>query len=62
VPASKNDYFGDDNGNMFEARINAVAQDGITMGCNPPANTKYCPGDWVTRGQMAAFFFRALKS
>ena len=28
------------------------------MGCNPPANTRYCPGDNVTRGQMAAFMKR----
>jgi hypothetical protein len=30
----------------------------ITRGCNPPANTEYCPDDFVTRGQMAAFFHR----
>ncbi|MCH8985271.1 MAG: S-layer homology domain-containing protein, partial [Acidobacteria bacterium] len=32
----------------------------ITKGCNPPANDQFCPGDQVTRGQMAAFLVRAL--
>jgi hypothetical protein len=33
---------------------------GVTKGCNPPANTKFCPKDPVTREQMAAFLKRAL--
>ena len=33
---------------------------GITRGCNPPTNDRFCPGDTVTRGQMAAFLVRAL--
>src|SRR5690606_21829666 len=36
------------------------AESGITRGCNPPANTRFCPDDYVTRGQMAAFLVRAL--
>lgn len=40
--------------------IKAVAAAGITKGCNPPANDKYCPDAPVTRGQMAAFLRRAL--
>jgi hypothetical protein len=31
---------------------------GVTLGCNPPANDRYCPGDFVTRGQMASFMER----
>jgi len=27
----------------------------VTKGCNPPANTQYCPDDNVTRAQMATF-------
>jgi hypothetical protein len=27
----------------------------VTKGCNPPANTEYCPDDNVTRAQMATF-------
>ena len=41
------------------ANINAIAEAGITLGCNP-AGTLYCPRDLVTRGQMAAFLQRAL--
>ena len=52
--------FIDDDGNVHEANIEAIADAGITRGCNPPANTKYCPGGAVTRGQMAAFMVRAL--
>jgi subtilisin family serine protease len=59
-PATSEDFFDDDNGNIFEADINAVAKAGVTRGCNPPANTMFCPGGFVTRGQMAAFLRRAL--
>jgi hypothetical protein len=52
--------FTDDNGSIFEGAIEAIADVGITRGCNPPANTKYCPGDVVTRGAMAAFLVRTL--
>ena len=41
------------------ANINAIAEAGITLGCNPEG-TLYCPRDFVTRGQMAAFLHRAL--
>ena len=53
-------YFTDDNGSTFENDIDAIAQAGITKGCNPPANTLYCPEDNVDRGAMAAFIRRAL--
>ena len=36
-----------------------LAQAGITRGCNPPTNDRFCPTDFVTRGQMAAFLRRA---
>ena len=51
--------FTDDNGNTHEGSIEAIALDGITRGCNPPANTLYCPDEGVTRAQMAAFLVRA---
>jgi hypothetical protein len=54
------DFFGDDNASIFEQSINRVAAAGITLGCNPPTNNRYCPTDLVTRGQMAAFLRRAL--
>jgi len=58
--ATTTDFFVDDNGSVFEADINAIAQAGITLGCNPPTNDRYCPGDNVTRGQMASFIVRAV--
>ena len=53
--------FADDDNSTFEADIERLAAAKITMGCNPPANSKYCPDRRVTRGQMAAFLARALK-
>src|ERR1043166_7683760 len=41
--------------NPHYANINAIAAAGITLGCNPPANNNYCPGDAVTRQQMGSF-------
>jgi len=52
--------FTDDNGSVFEPSIEKLATAGITKGCNPPANDRFCPNDYVTRGQMAAFLQRAL--
>ena len=54
------DAFTDDDSTVFETDIDALASAGITTGCNPPANTHFCPEDSVTRGQMAAFLARAL--
>jgi len=52
--------FFDDDGSVHAAGIEAIAVVDITRGCNPPYNTAFCPGDPVTRGQMAAFLVRAL--
>jgi len=58
---SLDDPFIDDDGSIFEPSIEKLAAAGITMGCNPAeGNTKFCPHDYVTRGQMAAFLVRAL--
>ncbi|MDJ0953126.1 MAG: M23 family metallopeptidase [Acidimicrobiia bacterium] len=54
------DFFSDDDGNPFEASINAMAANSITMGCNPPDNTEYCPDRELSREEMASFFARAL--
>ena len=51
--------FVDDDGTTFEGGIEAIAAAGITRGCNPPANTNFCPDDQVTRGQIAIFIVRA---
>jgi hypothetical protein len=45
-------------GSRFAADIEWLADAGVTKGCNPPDNTKFCPGDSVTREQMAAFMRR----
>lgn len=42
----------------FKADIDWMASAGVTKGCNPPLNDKYCPDSYVTRGQMAAFMHR----
>lgn len=42
----------------FHADISWLADNSITLGCNPPANDQYCPSDAVNRGQMAAFMHR----
>jgi len=52
--------FVDDDSSIFEADIEWLAAQGITLGCNPPLNDRFCPNDFVTRGQMAAFLVRAL--
>lgn len=50
------DFFTDDEGNLHENQINALAASGITGGC---ATKRYCPSSPVSRGQMAAFLERA---
>jgi hypothetical protein len=52
--------FVDDDNSVFEADIARLAAARVTLGCNPPANDRFCPDDPVTRGQMAAFLRRAL--
>jgi len=52
--------FVDDDGNVHEGSIEAIALEGITRGCNPPVNDRFCPEDPVSRGAMAAFIVRAL--
>ncbi|MFP3915767.1 MAG: hypothetical protein ACLFWM_12890, partial [Actinomycetota bacterium] len=37
-----------------------LAAAGITRGCNPPANDRFCPNEVVSRAQMASFLARAL--
>ena len=51
--------FTDTAGSVFQGAIDELAARGITFGCNPPANTRFCPDNPVTRGQMAIFIVRA---
>jgi hypothetical protein len=48
------------HGQVFCADVEWMATEGITTGCNPPTNDRYCPDQSVTRGQMAAFLYRLL--
>jgi hypothetical protein len=59
LPATATDYFTDDEFSIFENDINRLAEAGITRGCNQ-AGDKYCPLENLTRGQIAAFWHRAL--
>jgi len=56
LPATSQDFFSDDEGNIHEGSINSLAASGITGGC---ASRKYCPKAVVTREQMASFIARA---
>jgi hypothetical protein len=59
LPDTANNYFNDDNGHIFEGGINRLRSAGITQGCNPPANNRFCPDREMTRGEMAAMLARA---
>ena len=52
--------FIDDDGNPHEMDIEAIAALGITVGCNPPLNDRFCPSRTVTRAEMSAFLIRAI--
>ncbi|MGD2061389.1 MAG: hypothetical protein PVF87_11020 [Acidimicrobiia bacterium] len=59
LPAATRDHFDDDEGHLFEGDINRLAEAGITRGCNPPSNTRFCPNQEMSRGAMAAMLARA---
>lgn len=48
--------------NIFHDDIGWLADNGITLGCNPPANDEFCPGENVRRETMAAFMRRLAKN
>ncbi|MGQ0848290.1 MAG: S-layer homology domain-containing protein [Actinomycetota bacterium] len=52
--------FVDDDGNIHEASIEAIADRGITRGCNPPLVDHFCPAQDVSRAEMAAFLITAI--
>ncbi len=58
--ANASGFFTDDDGSVHLRAIEAIADEGITRGCNPPTNDLYCPSAVVTREQMASFLVRAL--
>ena len=50
--------FGDTEGSVHAANIDALAAAGITLGCSAEP-LLYCPDQPVTRAQMAGFLVRA---
>ena len=53
------DFPGDvPDSNQFHGSISWLADNEITVGCNPPANDEFCPSDNVRREQMASFMRR----
>jgi SpoIID/LytB domain protein len=58
LPAASVDAFSDDDGSVHEADINALARAGLINGCT---STEVCPGQPLTRAQMASLLVRALR-
>lgn len=57
LPAATQDYYSDDDGNIFENAINKMIEAGISNGCSA---SSFCAEREVTRAQMAIFLVRAL--
>lgn len=57
LPDTEGNPFVDDDGNIHEADIAAIAAAGITRGCD---DDSFCPERTVTRAEMASFLARAL--
>ena len=56
VPPAPYYWFSDDDGNVHEGAIEAIAAADIILGCREGL---YCPRDEVTRGQFASMLVRA---
>lgn len=61
VAVAATDFDDVPTGHLFYDDITWLRDAGITLGCNPPSNTKFCPDDSVKRQQMAAFMRRFAK-
>ncbi len=59
-PSPQGGRFSDDNGSLHESNIETIAALGVTLGCNPPQNDRFCPGEVVSRAQMAVLLSRTL--
>ncbi len=51
--------FVDTTTSVFKRDIDALADSGITRGCNPPTNNRFCPNAPVLRQELASFLVRA---
>jgi len=56
LPSTTRDFFTDDATSIFRNDINRLAASGVTGGCG---SGRFCPTRTVTRGEMAAFLWRA---
>jgi hypothetical protein len=54
--------FTDDDGSVFANDVEKLAAAGVTRGCDPSDNIKFCPYSAVTREQTAAFLHRVSAS
>jgi hypothetical protein len=52
--------FSDTQESLFVNSTAWLAASGITVGCNPPDNTRFCPDQYVTRGEVAVFLKRII--
>lgn len=50
--------FTDTAGSVHRFNIGLIAREGITRGCNPPANTRFCPNRGLSRGEVATLLSR----
>jgi S-layer homology domain len=57
LPPATTDFYEDDNGHPYEADINRLAEEGVTLGCT---ETAFCPDAFATRAELASFVARAL--
>jgi len=48
--------------NTFHEDIEWLKDNRVTIGCNPPANTEYCPDRTMTRAEMSAFMHRLART
>ncbi len=46
-------------GSPFSVEAESIAAAGLTVGCNPPLNDRFCPKDPITRAQVVAMLYRA---
>jgi len=60
LQATEEVSFDDAVGNPYEAEINILGDTGISKGCNPPTNDRFCPARTVLRQEMASFLIRAV--
>lgn len=58
IPAASTDYFGDDDGSIHEAAINAIAAIGVTTGCG---TDRFCPASIGRRDQSSTLLAKAIR-